>query len=54
MTNALRTQILLPYEEEILRGDYRDYFIAKRTNYFATIHSFPNLWDCYLKLDEIS
>jgi hypothetical protein len=53
MTDKIETQILLPFEEGHLRGDYRTYFTRKRTNYFTTIHTFPNLWDCYLMLDEI-
>jgi hypothetical protein len=50
---TIETQILLPFEEKNLRGDYRDYFIAKRTNYFSNIHTFARLWNCYLGLDEI-
>ncbi len=50
---TIETQILLPFEEKNLRGGYRDYFVAKRTNYFATIHTFARLWNCYLGLDEI-
>ena len=50
---TVETQILLPFEEKNLRGDYRDYFIAKRTNYFRNIHTFAQLWNCYLGLDEI-
>ena len=45
--------MLLPFEEEKLRKEYKNYFIAKRTNYFASIESLPDLWDCYLSLDEI-
>jgi hypothetical protein len=45
--------ILLPIEEQAIRGGYRQYFICKRTNYFASIQAFPELWDCFLRLDEI-
>jgi hypothetical protein len=44
MTDKLETQILLPFEENHLRDDYRKYFVCKRTNYFTTIHTLPNLW----------
>jgi len=50
---TIETQILLPFEENHLRGEYRTYFITKRTNYFATLHTFAPLWNCYLGLDEI-
>jgi hypothetical protein len=45
--------MLLSVEDQNIRGEYRKYFIAKRTNYFASIQAFPELWDCFLKLDEI-
>ena len=45
--------LLLPFENKHIRGEYRRYFLAKRNNYFATIQEFPALWDCYLLLDEI-
>jgi hypothetical protein len=50
---TLEMQILVPFEEKHLRGEYRTYFITKRTNYFATIHAFGPLWNCYIGLDEI-
>jgi len=46
-------QMLLPFEEEQLHGEYRNYFSTKRTNYFASIEGYPGLWNCYLRLDEI-
>jgi hypothetical protein len=46
-------ELLLPIEEKNLRGEYRDYFITKRHNYFASIQILPELWDCFLELDEI-
>src|SRR5438445_12337862 len=46
-------EFLLSFEDKNLRGEYRNYFIAKRENYFAIIQLLPELWDCFLKLDEI-
>lgn len=46
-------EILLAFEDKNMRGEYRNYFVAKRTNYFASIQGFPELWDCFLRLDEI-
>jgi hypothetical protein len=44
---------LLPVENAHLRGEYRNYYLHKRNNFFATIQAFPKLWDCFLLLDEI-
>jgi hypothetical protein len=46
-------QILLPAEDKNLREPYREYFITKRRNYLAVIRDLPELWDCFLRLDEI-
>jgi hypothetical protein len=45
--------LLLPFEQENLRGDYREYLVAKRKNHRVTLKIFPELWDCFLCLDEI-
>lgn len=44
---------LLPVEKTYLHGEYKNYFIHKRHNFFATIQAFPKLWDCFLLLDEV-
>ena len=46
-------QILLPAEDKNLREPYREYFIRKRKNYLAVVRDLPELWDCFLRLDEI-
>jgi len=46
-------QILLLAEDKNLREPYREYFITKRRNYLAVIRDLPELWDCFLRLDEI-
>jgi hypothetical protein len=45
--------ILLPDEDKNLRGEYREYFITKRKNYLAVVRDLPELWDCFLRLDDI-
>lgn len=37
-------ELLLPFEAAHLNGEYRNYFLYKRTNFFATIQAFPKLW----------
>jgi hypothetical protein len=44
---------LLPAEDKSLRDPYREYFITKRKNYLAVVRDVPELWDCFLRLDEI-
>lgn len=46
-------ELLLPWEQQNLRGDYKNYLTAKRQNYRADLQNFPALWDCFLSLDEI-
>ena len=45
--------LLLPFESERLRGNYKEYFKTKRNNSFATIQAFPGIWNCFQLLDEI-
>lgn len=45
-------ELLLPWEQQNLRGDYKNYLTAKRQNYRANLQNFPALWDCFLSLDE--
>jgi hypothetical protein len=49
----LMDDLLLPAEDRNLRGPYREYFLTKRKNYLAIVRDLPELWDCFLKLDEI-
>src|ERR1700752_1064031 len=44
---------LLPIEKTHLHGEYKNYFLHKRHNFFATIQAFPKLWDCFLLLYEV-
>jgi hypothetical protein len=49
----MNDQILLPAEDRKLREPYREYFVTKRKNYLAVVRDLPELWDCFLRLDEI-
>lgn len=46
-------QILLPAEDKNLREPYREYFTTKKRNYLAVIGDVPELWNCFLTLDQI-
>lgn len=45
--------LLVEFERKAIPQDYRDYYAAKRNNFFATIQGFPEMWDYYLRLDAI-
>ena len=46
-------ELLLLWEQQNLRVDYKNYLTAKRQNYRANLQNFRALWDCFLSLDEI-
>lgn len=46
-------KVLLAAEERSLRNPYKEYFTTKRRNYLNVVRDLPELWDCYLRLDEI-
>jgi hypothetical protein len=52
-TEARETDILLTFEDEHFASGYKEYYKAKRQNFFATIQCFSGLWDCFQRLDQI-
>jgi len=46
-------ELLLPFEQKNIPEHYLPYFIAKRTNFIASVQGSRNLWRYYLLLDEI-
>jgi|SRR5208282_358639 len=53
MTEQNSRDLLAPFESNALRGDYRNYFTAKRENFRASINNLPLLWEGFALLDEI-
>ncbi|OFW38504.1 MAG: hypothetical protein A3J28_02765 [Acidobacteria bacterium RIFCSPLOWO2_12_FULL_60_22] len=47
------TDLLLPFERQNLHLHYKDFYITKRNNFFATIQAFPELWRCFEFLNDI-
>jgi hypothetical protein len=45
--------ILVPFEVQNLPAYYKEYYKAKRQNFFASIQLFPEMWTYYLSLDKI-
>ena len=53
--NAKPTEVdlLSPAERKYLNEPYKEFYLAKRTNFIATIQGFPNLWLCFELLDAM-
>lgn len=47
------SDLLVPFEQRNITGDYREYYTIKRNNFFATIQKCPDLWELFCKNDEI-
>ncbi len=45
--------LLVAFERQILPTEYKGYYQTKRNNFFASIQKLPELWDCYMMLDQI-
>jgi len=45
--------LLVTFETQNIPQRYREYYKAKRNNFFASIQGFPELWKYYILLDEI-
>jgi hypothetical protein len=46
-------EILGKFEQANVPEPYREYYVAKRHNFFASIEGFRSLWDCFMLLDKI-
>lgn len=47
------SDILTEFEIRVLKGDLKEYWRTKRSNFFATIQSYPKFWECFQNLDEL-
>jgi hypothetical protein len=52
-TGIKESDLLVPFEIEHLPQDYKEYYLIKRNNFFASIQGFPEMWKCYKMLDAI-
>lgn len=48
-----QSDILMTFESQNFFSEYKEYYKTKRQNFFATIESLPQLWECFQRLDEI-
>jgi hypothetical protein len=52
-TEPEESDLLVPFETQNIPERYREYYKAKRNNFFASIQGFPELWEYYILLDQI-
>jgi hypothetical protein len=46
-------ELLVPFESQNLPEEYKEYYLAKRQNFFASIQGFSDTYSCYIFLDRI-
>jgi hypothetical protein len=46
-------RLLVKFELDNIPAQYREYYGAKRNNFFASIQGFQEMWEYYLRLDAI-
>jgi len=47
------SDLLVPFESQNIPDEYREYYKAKRNNFFASIQKFSGMWKYYTLLDQI-
>ncbi len=52
-SEAPESSLLVPFESENIPANYREYYKAKRNNFFGSIQNFPEQWKYCLLLDDI-
>ena len=47
------SDLLVKFEIDNIPAEYREYYKVKRSNFFACIQLFPEMWEYYTRLDKI-
>lgn len=47
------SDLLVRFERENIKDDYRLFYSIKRNNFFSSIQGLPELWEFFCRLDEI-
>ena len=47
------TDLLVQFERDNIKDDYRLFYSIKRNNLFSSVQGFPELWEMFCRLDEI-
>jgi hypothetical protein len=53
MGQPQESDLLVPFEIQNIPAKYREYYLIKRNNLFASIQGFAEMWQYYLMLDAI-
>jgi hypothetical protein len=51
--NSDDADLLVQFERETIKDDYRLFYTVKRNNLFSSIQGFPEHWEFFCRLDEI-
>lgn len=52
-TSAPENELLVPFESQNIPAEYKEYYLTKRQNFFASIQGYSETFDCYMLLDKI-
>lgn len=47
------SDLLVQFERDNIKDDYRIFHSIKRNNFFASVQGFPELWEFFCKIDQI-
>jgi hypothetical protein len=47
------SELLVSFESANIPGPYKEYYKIRRNNFFASIQGFPEMWEYYIRLDNI-
>jgi hypothetical protein len=47
------SDLLVPFEQQNIPVEYKEYYLIKRGNFFSSIQRFPEMWKYYMDLDKI-
>jgi hypothetical protein len=53
MVDPTEDDLLVAFERQQIPEHYKQFYIPKRHNLFATIQQFPYVWNCFMHLDKI-
>src|SRR5260370_3815715 len=52
-TSAPENELLVPFESQNIPAEYKECYLTKRQNFFASIQGYSETFDCYMLLDKI-
>jgi hypothetical protein len=53
MVDATENDLLVAFERQQIPEHYKQFYVPKRHNLFATIQQFPYVWNCFMHPDKV-